>query len=631
MVDRFQPESLVALLCAVSDLREVALQHERQHASWLEGVPEPFRASARNLLHYLGVRGQDLRPLQTLLARLGLSSLGRMEGNVLDTLDAVLSTLHVLSGRPPPPDRGGAAGLDPGRQLLSAYTDALFGPPPADRSVRIMVTLPSEAARDGTLVRRLVAAGMDVARINLAHDDAATWTQMVQHVRAAAGAAQRSVRVQADLGGPKLRTGAMSPGPEVLRLQPRRDEVGIVTQLLRLWLHAEGDGAAPPGTAAVPVSAELLAAARVGDELLLTDGRGRVRRFRMQEAHGCGRFCEGDRTVYLRSGTELKLRRGKRTVAFGAVGRLPALPGHLLLHQGDEFLLTRAATPGQPATPGGGLLARIPCELPAVFERARLHQPVWFDDGRLGGKVVARGDAVLRIQVTSAPPNGFRLRAGKGINLPETDLVVPALTARDRACLDWVAAHADLVGLSFTSAPDDVRELHRELANRNAAHLGVVLKIETARAFARLPALLLAGLCSPPLGVMVARGDLAVEVGFARLAEVQEEILWLCEAAHVPVIWATQVLETLARRGQPSRAEVTDAAMAVRAEGVMLNKGPYAVEAVQFLGSVLQRMRAHQDKKRSMLRRLLVVDGLGASHGGATGEPAVDRAATAAN
>jgi pyruvate kinase len=105
-------------------------------------------------------------------------------------------------------------------------------------------------------------------------------------------------------------------------------------------------------------------------------------------------------------------------------------------------------------------------------------------------------------------------------------------------------------------------------------------------------------------GVMIARGDLAIECGYERLAEVQEEILWLCEAAHIPAIWATQVLETLAKSGMPSRAEITDAAMGERAECVMLNKGPHIVEAVQVLDNILQRMEAHQSKKSPLLRQL---------------------------
>jgi pyruvate kinase len=121
--------------------------------------------------------------------------------------------------------------------------------------------------------------------------------------------------------------------------------------------------------------------------------------------------------------------------------------------------------------------------------------------------------------------------------------------------------------------------------------------------------MLLEAMKAPRCAVMIARGDLAVECGFERLAEVQEEILWLCEAAHVPVIWATQVLETLAREGLPSRAEVTDAAMAHRAECVMLNKGPYVLQAVRVLDDIVRRMHGHQAKKRSMLRQLNLVSG----------------------
>jgi pyruvate kinase len=136
-----------------------------------------------------------------------------------------------------------------------------------------------------------------------------------------------------------------------------------------------------------------------------------------------------------------------------------------------------------------------------------------------------------------------------------------------------------------------------------------VLKIENRQAFEDLPRLLLTALRYPPMGVMVARGDLGVELGFERMAEVQEEILWLCEAAHVPVIWATQVLEGLAKKGLPSRGEVTDAAMGSRAECVMLNKGTYIVKTVKFLDDVLVRMRDHHLKKTSMLRKLKVSEG----------------------
>jgi len=199
-----------------------------------------------------------------------------------------------------------------------------------------------------------------------------------------------------------------------------------------------------------------------------------------------------------------------------------------------------------------------------------------------------------------------KLRGEKGINLPDTRITVPALSDDDRRALAFVAKRADAVSLSFVRSVEDIRALHQELARLEKAGLGVVLKIETRAGFENLPNLLLEGLRRPPLGVMIARGDLAVEVGFERLAELQDEILWLCEAAHVPAIWATQVLDTLARTGVPSRAEVTDASASVAAECVMLNKGTFIHEAVSVLSGILRRMENHRHKKRSLFRKLEV-------------------------
>ncbi len=217
-------------------------------------------------------------------------------------------------------------------------------------------------------------------------------------------------------------------------------------------------------------------------------------------------------------------------------------------------------------------------------------------------------DDRLRVEITAVAGGAAKLRAEKGINLPETDLDLPALTAQDIEDLAFVAKHTDMVAMSFVQRPEDIEALLAEIERLHAQKLGIVLKIETQAAFNRLPMLLLAAMRHPPVAVMVARGDLGVEVGFERLSEVQEEILWLCEAAHVPVIWATQVLESLAKGGMPSRAEVTDAAMGSRAECVMLNKGPYIHETLRFLTDVLGRMEEHQHKKSSRLRKLRVSD-----------------------
>jgi pyruvate kinase len=247
------------------------------------------------------------------------------------------------------------------------------------------------------------------------------------------------------------------------------------------------------------------------------------------------------------------------------------------------------------------------CTLPDVLDQLQPGETIWIDDGRVGTQIEQIVPDGIVTRVISARPKGERLRNDKGLNFPDSTIMLAALTDLDRQALDFVIQHADLVGYSFVQDAADVDLLLRELRQRDpaaAARIGIIAKIETRRAVSNLPDIIVHAAGSNPFGVMIARGDLAVELGYQRLAEMQEELLWLCEAAHVPVIWATQVLESLVRKGSPSRAEVTDAASAVRAECVMLNKGPFAAAAVSILDDVLTRMQEHQDKKVPRLRAL---------------------------
>jgi len=331
---------------------------------------------------------------------------------------------------------------------------------------------------------------------------------------------------------------------------------------------------------------------------------------RIVSADGESRLAEFTNTAYIEEGLAATLHRNKEQIGAAQFSGLPSVTEPLHLAVGDQLLLTRSEKPGRAAVRdfNGQVVnpARIPCTLKEAFDAVKPGERVWFDDGKIGGMVTGNDGAVITVEITHTNLKGGRLRAEKGINLPDTDLNIPAMTDKDLADLESVVRFADIIGLSFVREPEDVFSLQDHLKRLGAQHLGVVLKIETGRAFENLPQLLLASLVSPPVGVMVARGDLGVEVGFERLAEVQEQILWLCEAAHVPVIWATQVLEGMAKKGAPSRAEVSDAAMSGRAECVMLNKGPYIVETVRFLNGVLERMDAHQSKRRSMMRRLSI-------------------------
>ncbi|MCK5263634.1 MAG: pyruvate kinase, partial [Gammaproteobacteria bacterium] len=214
-------------------------------------------------------------------------------------------------------------------------------------------------------------------------------------------------------------------------------------------------------------------------------------------------------------------------------------------------------------------------------------------------------DEGANLRVEHADPKGVRLQGDKGINCPQTHSSLPSLSEKDMSDLDFICRNADMVGFSFVETVEDMDALITALARHKAAKLPIIAKIETGSAMQNLPELLLTTIGRHPLGVMIARGDLSVEVGSVKLAEYQEEILWLCEAAHVPVIWATQVLETLAKKGRNSRPEFTDAAMGDRAECVMLNKGPFILDAMHALNQVLLYMEAHQEKRFSLLPPLM--------------------------
>jgi pyruvate kinase len=576
----------------------------------ITSVHPAWRKSALNLLHYLELRRHDIRPLQLKLAKLGLSSLGRAEAHVMATLRAVVRTLHYLDGREPA-GLGFAEGVEfsEGSALLEGHTDALLGPPPAHRAVRIMVTMPEEAATDPSLVRSLLKAGMDCMRINCAHDDPRTWEKMIGYLRKAEREVGRKCRVLMDLAGPKLRTGAINSLP-VVKCRPVRDEMGRVTAPSRIWFFPVGHpGPFPKSDAQIPVAAEFLNQSESGDFIRFTDCRGAVRRLRITGVAGPCRWAEGVRTFYLTPGIQLRLIKAHESelVATASVGEmLPAQP-NILLKKGDILVVKRSPEPGQRAIidAAGHLVqpAEVPCTLPEVFDSVKAGEHIWFDDGKIGGTIVQAGHDALRVEITQTPGAAAKLATDKGINLPDTELSLPALTTADLEILPFVASHADLVGMSFVERPEDVFELQRRLKELGKQP-GIVLKIETRRAFETLPGLLLAAMHNPSAGVMIARGDLAVECGFERLAEVQEEILWICEAAHMPVIWATQVLESLAKSGQPSRSEITDAAMGERAECVMLNKGPHILDAMKSLDDILRRMQHHQRKKQTLLRQL---------------------------
>jgi hypothetical protein len=209
-------------------------------SSSLAGVAQihpDHRASARNLIDYLALRRHDIRQLQAKLTDLGPSSLGRTEPRVLCSLHAVLNVLHKLAVSDPialAQEAGPKPG--PGNTLLAKNTKALLGEAPTARHVRIMVTMPQEAATNYKLVRDLLAQGMDFMRINCAHDGPGAWMGMIQNLRRAETETNKHCKVAMDLAGPKLRTGSIEPGPMVFNYRPERNTFGCVVSPARIWL-----------------------------------------------------------------------------------------------------------------------------------------------------------------------------------------------------------------------------------------------------------------------------------------------------------------------------------------------------------------------------------------------------------
>ncbi len=280
--------------------------------------------------------------------------------------------------------------------------------------------------------------------------------------------------------------------------------------------------------------------------------------------------------------------------------------GPILLRAGDTVVLhagassTDAPRNAEGRATGAARIAVRPRELVAHIEP---RHRVLFDDGNIRARCTAvdrvAGEATCTIE--AARTGAWPLKDRKGVNVPDTNLPIRALTDDDLVTLDFAVPHIDYVSMSFVRGPADIADLHAALLARTRRPIGVVAKIETPQACHALPEILLELMKMPPCGVMLARGDLGVEIGFENLPEAQDEILALCEAAHVPVIWATQVLESMTDHGFPTRGEVTDAADAARADAVMLGIGPFMIDTVRFVEDLLARTKLRRARSRAIL------------------------------
>jgi pyruvate kinase len=231
---------------------------------------------------------------------------------------------------------------------------------------------------------------------------------------------------------------------------------------------------------------------------------------------------------------------------------------------------------------------------------------VYIDDGMIKGFIEKPGEEKAAMRVVRISSSKQYIKEGKGINFPDTVIDISPLTDADKANLPFICEHADMIGFSFVRYAADLKALFTAMDKHPTKQPQLIIKIETTEAVKNLPSLLLTGMQKSVFGVMIARGDLAVEIGFERMGEIQEEILWICEAAHVPVIWATQVLENLNKSGLATRSEITDATHAAMAECIMINKGDHTIEVIEALRDILQRTGGHHLKKRYTFRPLSI-------------------------
>ena len=609
---------LKQILVEVTELRQKIELNANQRLQKYQGNYHSgaFSKSACNLAHYLAMRQFDLRHLQDRLAQAGLSSLGRAEASVLSTLDSLIDVLkratdkHYQPGEKNPSEYG----FNRGQQLLLQHTIELFGPFHELGRAHVMVTLPTEASWDYTLVSSLLEKGMTCARINCAHDDTVTWQGMIRNVRRAETEMGRPCRIFMDLAGHKIRTGPIALGPSIHHLRVQKERTGKVVAPGYLVLTSDPESPAMDSSLfRVSIPKPLHKNLAPGMYLGFIANQNKPRYLKVEKAlSDTDWLVSCDKTAYLVPGCTLTLTSAQQTdnekpVDQFTLGRFTGEPLDIRVFKNQLLLLTNGNINGKPAEQDESVLihpAQIGCTLSSLIENLNIGQPVWIDDGKLGAIVEAVTEQGALLRVTVAKAGGVRIQSDKGINFPEAKFNLPSLTRKDLIDLDFICVHADLVGFSFVETLADMECLMSELAKRNASELPIIAKIETNRAVKNLPDIILGTIGRHKLGIMIARGDLAVELGSARLAEIQEELLWLCEAAHIPVIWATQVLESIAKKGTRSRPEFTDAAMAVRAECVMLNKGPYILDAIEALVSVMVRMHEHQRKKFSRLRAL---------------------------
>ncbi|THU64494.1 hypothetical protein C4D60_Mb01t27040 [Musa balbisiana] len=596
---------LAGILEELKAVRRCLLASENRDLCRLNLCHRNYLDSAMNLCHHLALKCLDLQRLNEDLCSVGLQSLESIDPSVLPCIDTIIQLLELSVGTTTAGEEGRnerAAAASAMRERAFSHATALFGPYQDSGQVHVMVTAGKEAISNETLIADLLKAGADVIRINCAHDDPTVWSEIVRIARQSSASLGKSCRVLMDLAGPKLRTASLLVNKIAAVVSPESDDSGDTLSPARIWLCC--DGRSPPSNeschAILRIGQELFGELRVGDTVSFVDPTGGRRPVMVVEKYcRSGYVAECSEAAHISLGGTLHVDKEDKKVS-GQILKILTVERYITVETGDVLTLTRSCCVAENDLHDDRHdSTMITCSSDHIFNSVKPGEPIAFDDGKIWGMIQAKNSNAIVVMIVQANAMGSKLGTKKSINLPKSDTkLLRGLTSKDLVDLHFVAANADIVGISFIRDANDMASVQRELEKRNVPALGLMLKIETREAVDNLPQLLLQAMqSSNPIGVMIARGDLMVECGWDQLGEIQKEIMAVCGAAHIPVTWATEVLDILIKSGFPSRAEITDVANAMKASCIMLNKGKHVVDAVAALDSMLCKLTDRRRKK----------------------------------
>jgi len=277
------------------------------------------------------------------------------------------------------------------------------------------------------------------------------------------------------------------------------------------------------------------------------------------------------------------------------IGRIQ--PDGEILKEGDEVRIVHSEEQGN--------IERFGTNYEYFSQDVKVDQRIFIDDGQIALRVIRKDNYQTVCKVMTGGP----LHSHKGINLPDTTISKPSITERDWECVDWAIRHkVDFLALSFVKSAEAINQLKRYLG-KAGADIKVVAKIETPQALTHLESIILAS-----DAILVARGDLGVEMDLAEVPIIQKKITLICRRLGRPVIVATQMLQSMIDRPVATRAEVSDVANAIMdlTDAVMLSGetavGKYPLKATDTIRRIARVTENFVDKDKDVQRRTIVTD-----------------------